>query len=157
MGSQSVRIIIQMKENDDIVPDFGGKSRENPFQVPDGYFESFTDRLQERIADAAPQEKQPIGVLRPKLIYILGLFLILLVSYPVYRMVTGHSRNNLKNEQNLAGLAEYSLENIDESTLIEALPDEKIEPPQAISISREELLRYIEDENIDPASITDQL
>ena len=146
-----------MKENDDIMPDFGGKNRGNPFQVPEHYFESFTDRLQARIADAAPQEKQPVRVLRPKLIYILGLFLILLISYPVYRVVTGHSRNNLKNEQNLAGLAEYSLDNIDESMLIEALPDEKVEPLQSITLSREELLRYIEDENIDPASLTDQL
>lgn len=146
-----------MKENDDIVPDFGEKNRKNPFQVPDGYFESFTDRLQERIAAAAPQERRPVWALQPKVIYILGLFLLLLVSYPVYRMVTGNGRNNLNSEPNLAGLAEYSLENIDESTLIEALPDEKIEPPQAISISREEFLRYIEDENIDPASLTDQL
>ncbi len=157
MGSQSVRIIVQMKENDDIMPDFGGKQKENPFLAPEHYFESFSDRLQERLAVAAPQEKQPVRALRPKLVYALAVFLILLLSYPVYKIVTGNGRNNLKSEQNLAGLAEYSLENIDESALIEALPNEKLEPLQSITLTREELLRYIQDENIDPASLTDQL
>ncbi len=35
---------------------------QNPFRTPDGYFESFTNRLMARIAEEAPQQRESVKV-----------------------------------------------------------------------------------------------
>ena len=148
-----------MEYREDIMPDLGNNSRKNPFFVPDGYFDSFTARLQEKISAtkhvAASEHRR--WIIQPSYAYILSIGLLILVTFSVALILRSPDKENFTSETAMSKLADYSLDNIDESTLLESLPQVEIEAIQNETVTREELLKYIEDENIDLTKITDEL
>jgi len=60
-----------MENNRNTEPDFGGKGKENPFSVPQNYFESFPERLRNRLESDPLPVQSPAGriwkVLQPQL------------------------------------------------------------------------------------------
>ena len=66
------------------------KQKHNPFSVPEGYFESFPDRLSERIS-ALEAEKRPVkklGRIRPVLAIAAILAALALITFPVLRLLS---------------------------------------------------------------------
>lgn len=76
-----------MKEQDEHRINFeGSEERKNPFLVPDGYFETFSDRLMSRIGEEqkASKTRKLVQYLKPALSMAASFLLImLLVSTPV--------------------------------------------------------------------------
>ena len=140
-------------------PDFGAKAGQNPFSLPEGYFDTFPARLQEKISagQEVPAAMERKWLARPRYVYILGVLLVLIAVYPVSRLVTSHRNNQANMEVSFARMAEYSLDNIDEATLEENLTPGNLEPFMNTAVTREELLQYMQDENIDPDKVIDQL
>ncbi len=77
----------QMRKFDDILKHTNGKQAEHPFKVPQGYFETFEDRLEAQL-QAAEEQKSPrqtiVRILKP----VLGLaasfvLIMLLIKYPL--------------------------------------------------------------------------
>jgi hypothetical protein len=66
------------------------KKTEHPFKVPEGYFEQFPDRLMERIRQEEQlrkQEKPHVRRLSARLAVAAAIAGLLLVSYPLFRIL----------------------------------------------------------------------
>lgn len=144
----------KMEDQDDNKPGIGDQGKRNPFEVPGGYFENFAERLQERMSVGLEPRRRKI--LRPAFIYIAGLFLFILIGYSVSRFMLAPRPLKLDSETRMANLVEYSLENIDEQTIIESIPN-TFPDSSSTEITREEVLKYLQDQNIDPNSVKDEL
>ena len=80
-----------MKNTDENIENqFGDLKKDQPFQVPEGYFESFADRLMVRIEEEEHRnKKRPLFVyLKPVLMMAASIVLImLLVSIPIKKFL----------------------------------------------------------------------
>jgi len=86
-----------MKETDENIENkFGNLKKDQPFQVPEGYFESFADRLMVRIKEEEyPAKKRSVFIyLMPVLMMAASiLVVILLLSVPLKRLLPSDSGN----------------------------------------------------------------
>jgi hypothetical protein len=147
-----------MKELDDIGPELGELGKKKPFVVPEGYFETFSARLHERMGMIEKPVRIGAGrkILRPALAYITGFSLLLIIGFAITRIALSPHSPKASTEASMANLVLYSLENIDEQTIIEALP--KADQDSASSeITGEDVIKYIQDHNIDLNSLNDEL
>ena len=80
-----------MKKEDKHIDLMAGLSKEQPFKVPDGYFENFEERLKERMQHESitpRKEVRVIKMLKPILWLAAGFLLVfLLVYYPMSRIL----------------------------------------------------------------------
>lgn len=100
-----------MKEEKNLLEKCGKK---NPFTVPEGYFESFTDKLMEQLPEKESQEVLQIGMwqrIKPW-IYMAAMFCGLMLSVRVF---VGEKTGNTPEE-------------ISENVNVSELPDELIDP-----------------------------
>jgi hypothetical protein len=148
-----------MVESDEIKPSFDFESKSSPFSVPAGYFESFSSRLQEKIAESDKSTVSVGGkrVLRPQFAYLAGFVLLMLIGFAVFLLLLTPDKSNTSNESSLAAWVQYSIENIDEATLIESMSKNEPEPVNSSEITHEELIRYIQNEEIDLSNINEEL
>ena len=83
-----------MKETDENIENqFGIPKKEHPFRVPDGYFETFADRLKARIEeDEQPNKKRSLFIyIKPALMMAASFILVmLLVSVPIKKFFPGN-------------------------------------------------------------------
>ena len=146
-----------MKDLNEIEPGINGQMKKNPFSLPEGYFESFSDRLQERMLLEKPAGKMAgTKILRPALLYFAGFCLIVSIGLLIPRLIHTPQAQKSNSEANMANIIIYSLENIDEQTLIEALPKSDIDTVSS-EITQEELVKYIQEQDIDPNTINEEL
>ena len=112
--------------------------KENPFRVPDGYFESFTARMMEQIPDDEPQfEDNKVTMwdrVRP-IFYLaamfagLGLFFKAIVFFDNSDKLSNHADSLLVSTQNstyMADESEYDFEN-EENEYLQYLEDQYTE------------------------------
>lgn len=80
-----------MKETDENIENkFGNPKKEHPFRVPEGYFETFADRLKARIEeDEQPNKKRSLFIyIKPVLMMAASfLLVILLISVPYKKFI----------------------------------------------------------------------
>jgi len=146
-----------MEDLNEIEPGFKGQMKKNPFTVPEGYFESFSDRLQERMLLEKPAGKMTgRKILRPALLYFAGFCLLISIGLLIPKLMQTPQTFKSNSEANMTNLIMYSLENIDEQTIIEALPKPDIDTVSS-EITREELVKYIQEQDIDPNTINEEL
>jgi len=119
-----------MNKKENITPEFRKWDNSNPFNTPEGYFESFEDRMMAKIDSYSEPIKtsnktKVIRMLKPILSLAASLVLvILLVQYPIRHFllndtVNTEQENSISN--NSFDLYSISLSMIDENTLINSL------------------------------------
>src|SRR5664279_2663674 len=140
-----------MKEEDDMKSGISEQGKQNPFLIPEGYFGRFRERLQERIGSEGEVGRRKI--LRPAFFYIAGLCLLLIIGYSISRITLAPHALKIESDAPMASLIQYSLDNIDEHTIVEAIT-KSTQDSASSEISREEILKYLQDQNIDPVSYT---
>ena len=99
-----------MNENKDILNGF--ESHENPFRVPEGYFETLEDRLMARIADEAAdvETKRPVWrILKPALALAATFALIFGMGYGVLSLTHTLDRGTGSLEETGYATAEEEL------------------------------------------------
>lgn len=93
-----------MDELKNIAPELSKIRKENPFRVPDNYFENFSARLQERMETekaGVPEKKNTIiRYLKPAIGLAAGFALIFTLSYWPLRMFTPNEQANNSNSSN---------------------------------------------------------
>jgi hypothetical protein len=93
-----------MKEIDENTENlFGGLKKEQPFRVPENYFETFADRLKARIEEEEqPAESRTVFFyLRPVLMMAASILLVmLLVSVPIKNFLNSKKGYIAKNQTN---------------------------------------------------------
>lgn len=142
------QILKNMNKKDYIEPNLGKLDQSNPFKTPDGYFESFEDRLMGRIEMASSPEQKPgrvIRMLKPILSIAASITLfVMLVQYPVRHYLLNETVVTEQGETvntDSFDLYSVSLTMVDENTLMGALFAEE----QAVEedINPDEMLSYL--------------
>lgn len=134
--------------------------KENPFQVPEHYFDSLGARIADRIeVPVNNREVAPSFLkLRPVLAFsggFLGLALIVYFSFSVF--FTGEVKENTLANTEIANLDEYAIvSQLDEAVLIEAFskpaPSDLLEQD-----NNEHIIDYLVKEDIDISTIIEEL
>lgn len=147
-----------MDDSDDIRPAIGDNGRKNPFIVPEGYFSSFEDRLKEQISslEGPARARERRNILHPIFMYVTGICLLIISSIIISHSFHDSRSSKWNSEPRIVNLVQYSLENIDEQTIIEALPKTYIEPA-ASEITTEEVMNYMQEQNIDMNNYNEEL
>lgn len=144
-----------MRDADENIKKITGPPENNPFSVPEGYFEGFAERLQNRI-ETSSTEKQPVKILkvaRPLLSLAAAVSLFALMTYAVIHFVLpGH--NALNYEQSIAMYLDNQIYQIDESMIVDGYEEE------SANISNEEMeqaiLEYLDNTPDDYSIITNE-
>ena len=132
------------KEEENIEPEFMKRPGTNPFRTPEGYFDSFEDRIMKEIQ--LPEKKKPVSVgilriLKP----VLGIAAILTL---VFLLVNNPFTRNTTNTEMSSALtpsvkddSTFNFSLIDESTLVNAIFSD--EESTVADINPDEMLAYL--------------
>jgi hypothetical protein len=126
--------------------------KENPFKVPDGYFDSFSSRLMEQIDVPAPSTKYSIlwRYLRPSLSLAASIVMIFLMLFVPYKIM---NKNTVQDQSGTQLISEfeyltyfnersiYEIVGEDETTSSQ-IDDATIETVLTASVSELELLEH---------------
>lgn len=108
-----------MKEEKNLLEKCGKK---NPFTVPEGYFESFTDKLMEQLPEKESQEVPKIGMwqrIKPW-VYMAAMFCGLMLSVRVFvGEKTGNTPEEIPDIINLSELPDEAIDPIFNQTMMD--------------------------------------
>ncbi len=150
-----------MKMEDNLEPHLQGFDRENPFRVPDGYFDRFPTKMSERIVQKKPRFTFPFpSLLKPIPIFVTAA-LIITVGIIGLKTFT-KSEVALSNEE----ISDYVYQEgiIDEFTEEELLEysdlafiEKDKSTNQNINIDDQTIQEYLIDQDLDEADIINEL
>jgi len=134
-----------MKELEKIAPELSKIKKENPFRVPEDYFDNFSARLQVKLEaeeNAVPVKKNNIiRYLKPALGLAAGFALVFSLAYwPLKTLTPDQTVENNVQEINVNDMLFASaVEGIDESSFYELLE----KPAGTGQLSNEDLASYV--------------
>lgn len=138
-----------MNKFDDILNKGDKPGNENPFQVPEGYFETFEDRLEAKLEALNEQKstsKTIIRILKPVLGLAASFILVmLLIKYPLEELTPKLSSNNLSTESESGWFEEVFVSNatfFDDKEFIQNIDSTETQSPA----ESEELISYLSGE-----------
>ena len=150
-----------MSVNKNIKPDLENLSKEAPFVVPEGYFDSFPDRLMKKI-HAENEKHEPKKSIRlntffnPQLSIAASLILFAILSYFTITYVVNSKHN--QDSQYFAELVENDIEDYDLLLIMEALDETYYSYEEEYIIEQdEEIINYLVSEEIDLEVIIEEL
>lgn len=130
-----------MEELENIAPELSKIKKENPFKVPDNYFDDFSARLQMKLdaekEDVPKQRNKIIQILKPALSIAAGFALLFTLAYWPLKLITPDQQaNNTVIETDLNEILFANMvEGIDQNSFY-ALLDE---PNNSAQLSNEDL------------------
>ncbi len=122
------------------------------FRVPENYFEELTEKMV-RMADNNKESINPgfFAIARPHMMLAASMIFLVIVSYTLLRFILPDIQNHQK-EYNNDNIAEYLINEIDETMLLESVDLADIytlsEIPLESDIYKDEIIEYLIDENI---------
>ena len=138
--------------------------KKNPYRVPDGYFESFNDRLNERLKT---EEKKPVRtlrlMLRSNLALAAAILTFALISYFSFRLITGGSLVEAGQSISYTEFLEEEIYRMDDALLLETYEqlEEQKESVETETSNEDELsdeiIEYLAAEDIDLSLIYEEL
>jgi len=131
-------------EEEHIESEFMKQHGSNPFRVPDGYFDSFDDRIMKKIQAGSEKKSRSVNfvrVLKPVLAVAASILLVYLVVNTQFtkRNGAGEFSSNATNTAKDDSTAIFSL--IDESTLVNAIFSE--EKSKSNQLNSDDMLAYL--------------
>ena len=154
-----------MTTNDNIHPELGKMSKENPFKTPDSYFDTFAVRMAEKISqtERAKVRKPIFEWARPQVAVVLafaGIALLVTVGISFYRY-----NNKPLSSNELAEAMEYSIvSEMDENEIVnqlDALNNRHSLSTDSIAkikdVKSKQLIDYLSKEDLDVNAIIDAL
>ena len=134
-----------MEDLEKIAPELSKIKKENPFRVPDNYFESFSTRLQTKLdaeMNAAPKKQtRIIQFLKPAIGLAAGFALIIMLAYwPLNNFTQNQQANNGNTDTDILDMIYASLvEEIDENSFYALLDD----PNGTVHFSDDDLAHFV--------------
>jgi len=132
--------------------------KENPFKVPEGYFEDLTGRLMDATSGIEPlEEKKPVTRrIRPFIAIAASIALLAATGMAALYFSSSHKSPDASAELNISEININYLNEIDLISLEERVADS--DPFDRLpEISRNEIIDYLISENIDILDIYEQL
>jgi hypothetical protein len=132
--------------------------KENPFRVPDRYFENLTERVMNATSGIEPAEekKSIIRIIRPYIAVAASILFLALIGTAVLYMSKSMDRNYLSADLTINELNTNYINDIDLLTLEEKVTDPDIFD-RIPDVSSNEIIDYLISENIDVLDIYEQL
>lgn len=147
-----------MKEKTDIEKQKKLITGQNPFQVPDGYFDSFSDRLSDRLSQRSEKTwmtKKSFSLSPNMALPFYGVVLTMIIVGLFLLLRPSESPELLASSEIESTLAIEVYGDLTEDMIVDAMDDELIiETEEEIS---DEIIEYLIDEEISLNDIIDEL
>jgi hypothetical protein len=130
--------------------------KENSFSVPDGYFESFQQRLQDKIRSEEDSiyDKTQYGV--PRLVWLGAIAAVFIIAFFVGRNIIGTGGSQPLTQDEIALAFEQDIYDLDDFELVQNL-DEVVQVENLENEYSDEIILYLLDEDIDIDKIVNEL
>lgn len=134
-----------MDELEKIAPELSKIKKENPFRVPENYFEDFSARLQMKLetekGGSTKNRSRIIQFLKPALGLAAGFALIFTLAYwPLTKLTTNRQANNNITQTEVNDMIFTSLvEGMDENSFYAMLD----EPEVTVQLSADDMANYL--------------
>lgn len=144
-----------MSKSDDILKNLNGLKKETPFNVPEGYFDDFARKMQDRIAEEKSEKKSFIFSLniKPQVIFAYTFSIIVLIFGSLWIMNIDKNGSISLSEDVIAEIIDDNIVSYDESIIVDAF----IESGAGFSEIHEEEEYDLELDNIDLESLLNEL
>ena len=139
-----------MKKKEDIPQEIPGMPRKIPFGVPDNYFESFPDRLQERLSEQAAPSIERVYPLRRALAMAAMFIGLVTVGYFGLRMILNPQDASMLSGAELDTAIEYFAYEFDDEMLVAAMVESEMDFGLSdLDDETEMIIEYLSSEEID--------
>jgi len=138
-----------MDELKNIGPELKKISKEMPFKIPDRYFESFTDRLNDRIHKET-RTYVPVKQLYSWKPYVAAAAIVVfaLIAGNYFHNHHAYNRAADRFSQEISQVIEQDLYSISEETILEAMEMETIDTTVDSSLETKEMIDYLMNESL---------
>ena len=140
-----------MKNQENVPENIRAAGRKLPFEVPESYFDSLPERIQDRLSEAGSSRRPAIiRTLRPKLAMAAMFIGLITVGYLGVRIITNTGNPLYLSEDEINETLEDFAYDLDNEMLISAMMESDLilsvdsEDPQT-----DEIIRYLSEEDID--------
>ena len=131
--------------------------KENPFSVPQGYFNDFQQHIQERVkAEKEDSVKVPVQSRVPRLVWISSVAAVFIIGFFILRNIEGTGAKRPLSQEEIAYAFEQEILDLDELELLNNL-DVMNQNPESESGYSEEIILYLLDEDIEIDKIVNEL
>lgn len=137
--------------------------KKNPYRVPEGYFDSFNDRLRDKIQS---EEEKPVRnlrfMLRSNLALAAAILAFALISYFSFRLISAGRIDQETRNLTYTEFLEEEIFSLDEELLLDAYEQidktgSGTEESQESEDYSEEIIQYLSAEDIDLSLIYEEL
>ncbi len=145
-----------MSELENMDPEFFEAGRQNPFTVPQGYFESLPTRVQNYCQEKDVLNEKPnwLLALKSQLALAGGFLLLVLLGYTGYYYGTTINQLNLNAEPDYIKIVEKQITEFDEVELYDAiLNGSKPKKDSLVKPYDDEIIHYLLRENLDNVTL----
>ena len=130
-------------------PDLTGTRKELPFKVPDGYFENFSVRLNQRIhaESRITSFTKYLSSWKPYLAAAVILIIAIITGNFLYNNHTGKRASERFNTE-ISQVVEQELYYISEETILEVMQTDVKNMPGGTAVSKDEMIDYLLNEDL---------
>ena len=154
-----------MKKKENISDNIQGTPKENPFIVPDGYFENFSGRLQQRISGREKIGKgHAIYLFLPRIAWAVSIAAVFIIGISVYKFLIQSPKNTELNKADISAYLQEQAYSLDENTLYDedqSFEEDLAEGAKSDTLDQEdykdEIVQYLLQEDVEVSQITDKL
>jgi hypothetical protein len=142
-----------MASEKDILKKFDKLKDNKQFAVPDNYFETFADKVMDKIESAEQDEQKPtisMVTVRRTLSWVASLAALFLLAYAGISILVPSAKTELLSENEIIAALEndiYYLDEIQLYNMIEVSHQESIS--EEVELTEEEILNYLIEEDSD--------
>ena len=141
--------------------EFSGLQKENPFRVPDNYFDNLPEKIQVNIHSYENTVSKPVTriivYLKPHLALAAAILGFALIGYTGFRYFINRNSDSQISNQEIAEYMDFYSNDVDNTLIMELLEEQEQQPVETVDDLNEEIIDYLLNENIDIYTIADQL
>jgi hypothetical protein len=137
--------------------------KQNPFAVPDGYFDEFLSRLQDKLGEQKDAKKRSLYYSLKPYIYSVASVAAIVLAILVFYKISGNKQSETALLNSEIALAfEDDIYDLDEMYIIENYTERQEAEEMVYDYGsdptyKDEIIRYLLDEDIEIESIADEL
>ena len=141
--------------------EFPGYKKENPFRVPDNYFDNLPKNIQANIYARENTVIKPVtrilNYLKPHLALAAAILGFALIGYTGFRYFINKNSNSQIRNQEIAEYMDFYSNDFDNTLITDLLKEQEQQSVEINDNLSEEIINYLLNENIDIYTIANQL
>lgn len=150
---------INMKKQSE--QEFSELKKENPFRVPDNYFDNLPEKIRVNIHAREKAVSKPVirivDYLKPHLALAAAILGFALIGYTGFRYFINKNSNSQISNQEIAEYMDFYSNDVDNTLIMELLKEQEQQHVETDDDLSEEIIDYLLNENIDIYTIANHL